>query len=98
MAKAKAGGAGDLGPVKQYSARTLLGGIAAGARGVAGRARAFLSRVAGGGITAKNVGARAAGVRQRFGAGGPTAAQRATIERRGLASPVGARGTGGKTP
>jgi hypothetical protein len=52
--------------------------------------------VAGGGITAKNVGARAAGVRQRFGAAGPTAAQRATIERRGLASPIGARGTGGK--
>jgi hypothetical protein len=30
MAKAETGGAGDLGPVKQYSARTLLGDPATG--------------------------------------------------------------------
>lgn len=73
-------------------ARNVLRKIPAGAGALAGRARAFLSRVAGGGINSRNVAARSKGVRQKFGPQGPSAAQRATIERKGLASPIGGGG------
>jgi hypothetical protein len=73
-------------------ARRVLGKIKAGAGRLAGGARSFLSRLAGGGINSRNVAARSKGVRQKFGAGGPSAAQRATIERKGLASPIGGGG------
>ena len=73
-------------------ARGVLGRIKAGAGNLAGNARAFLSRLAGGGIRSRNVAARSKGVRQKFGPQGPSAAQRATIERKGLASPIGGGG------
>lgn len=76
------------------AARNVLRRIPAGAGALAGRARAFLSRLASG-VTARNLGAQSKGVRQRFGAGGPTATQRRTIENRGLASPIGGFGRGG---
>lgn len=78
------------------AARRLLGGIQAGAARGANTVRRFLSRIAGGGLTAANVGARSKGIRQRFGAAGPTPTQRGRIERAGLASPVRFGGTGGQ--
>jgi len=87
--KDNAGGtAGDI-------ARAALRRIKAGAGSLAGKARGVLSRIAGGGINAGNVAARSKGVRQKFGAAGPSAKQRRTIEAKGLASPIGLGGKGG---
>lgn len=78
------GGAGNV-------ARRALARIKAGAGRLAGGARNVLSRFASPGGS-KGILARSKGVTQRFGANGPSAGQRAKIEARGLASPIGGRG------